>query len=114
MEQAGMGPLPPDEERLWVHYLENYALPYNRKIVELIEDNVHLIDADGFPESFRDFLDYATGFELLHRQYKDLGREYGFHHTFSYPKQFTRDIMSKLSELKRRQHEMMEKTRDAT
>ncbi len=56
------------EEKIWVHMLENFFLPNNRRIVNLILQNVDLLESNVFPNSFLHFIDYAVGFELLHKQ----------------------------------------------
>lgn len=99
--------LPPDEERLWVHYLENYFLPNNRKIVNLVTEHVHLWAGETVPPSFLAFLDYAVGFESLHRQYHDLEREYGFRYVSNFPEEFRKDIVETVSRLKKLQADLM-------
>lgn len=89
-----------DEEPQWVHYLENYFLPNNRRIINLLVNNVHLWEGKVVPTSFLRFLDYAIGFEALHKQYRDLGREYGFHWIEGFPKEFRTEIIATVSELK--------------
>jgi len=104
---AGGSPLPKDEERVWIHHLENYFLPNNRKIVDLIRGNVHLLHGVEFPKSWLAFLDYAIGYELFHRQYRDLGSKYGFHCPENFPKEFQQDIVRSVSSLKKKQWELV-------
>lgn len=92
--------LEPDEEKLWVHFLENYFLPNNRKIIDLITNNVHLWTGNSVPPSYLKFLDYAIGFESLHKQFKDLDREYGFHFIESFPQEFRNQIVDTVTRLK--------------
>lgn len=103
----GGSSLPKDEERVWVHYLENYLLTNNRKIVDLIRANAHLLQGVEFPNSWLAFLDYAIGYELFHKQYHDLGIEYGFHYTGNFPKEFQQDIVRTVSSLKKIQWDLV-------
>jgi hypothetical protein len=96
-----------EEEKIWVHALENYFLANNRRIVELITQNVDLLEGYRFPESYLRFIDYAVGLEILHKQYHDLGIAYGFRYTENFPAEFQRDVVTMVSRLKKRQWEFV-------
>jgi len=100
-------PLSKYEERIWVHYLENYFLPNNRKIIDLIQRNVHLLQGVKFPKSWITFIDYAMGYEIYHKQYKDLGAEYGFCYIENFPTDFRQDVVEMVSSLKKKQKELV-------
>lgn len=99
----GGNPLSEEEQKIWLHYLENYYLPNNRKIVEVIKSNIHLLQGTSLPKSFINFIDYTVAFEASHKQYKDLGRLYGFHSKMNFPVDFQKQIINEISELKKQQ-----------
>lgn len=92
-------PLPQEDENIWIHYLENYVLPNNRSILNILQNKMHLFVGETYPESFRIWIDYALGYEIFHKQYKDIGREYGFHSCMNFPDQFRTDIINSVSQL---------------
>jgi hypothetical protein len=82
-----------------VHYLENYVLPNNRAILDILQTKMNLFVGETYPESFRHWMDHALGYEFFHKQYRDLGREYGFHSCMNFPKGFQTDILNAISQL---------------
>lgn len=96
-----------DELKIWTHYLENFLIPNNRLILNTIENNVHLIQGVRFPEEYLDWIDHAIGYELLHKQYLDIGKEYGFYSIINFPKEFRESIVNSISQLKKRQQELV-------
>jgi len=96
-----------EEEKIWVHALENYFLPNNRRIVDIIINNVDLLEGYRFPDSYLRFIDYTVGLEMLHKQYQDLGIPYGFRYKENFPVEFERDIISIVSRLKKSQWELV-------
>ncbi|WJJ95304.1 hypothetical protein [Algibacter luteus] len=104
-------PLSNEEEKLWLYYTENYFLPNNRKIVDLIKSNTHYLIGNEFPEIFKVYIDYAIGWELLHDQYLKIGREYDLHARENFPLGFQKRIIKDFSELKTRQWELVSENR---
>lgn len=101
-------PLTPREEKIWVHMLEKFFFPNNRRIINLILQNVDLIEGNRFPNSFLHFIDYAVGFELLHKQYLDLNIPYGFHYIENFPQEFQKEIILVTSKLKQYQWNLVD------
>jgi hypothetical protein len=96
---VGNKPLTDEEKKIWVHYLENYVIPNNREILDILQTKIHLFVGETYPESFRHWIDHALGYELFHKQYKDIGREYGFHSCMNFPSRFQTDIVNAISQL---------------
>ncbi len=108
---VGSIPLTDEEKNIWVHYLENYYLPNNRKIVEIIKEKIHLLVGDELPKSFLSFIDYAVAFEAAHKQFNDLGKQYGFHSKTNFPIQFKSEINQEVKFLKKKQWALMKNGR---
>jgi len=100
---------PLDEEgvRIWVHYLENYLIPNNRKILSILQNKMHLYRGLEYPNCFRDWVDYALGYEALHSQYRGWGREYGFVSVRNFPTEFLEHIVETMSDLMREQRSVV-------
>jgi hypothetical protein len=100
-------PLTDDERKLWLFYVENYFIPNNRKIVNLIKNNSHLLNGFSFPKTFLSFIDYSVGWELLHEQYKKLNIDYPLHYPENFPREFKTEIVGMVSKLKKQQWELV-------
>ena len=96
-----------DEQEIWVHYLENYLIPNNRKIIDILINKIHLLQGYSFPSIYREWIDHALGYEVLHKQYKDVGRKYGFHSISNFPSEFRTEIVNTMSQLKKKQFEIV-------
>lgn len=68
--QSKLSDLPQYEQKIWMHFVDNYILPTNKRIVEIIEGNQHLIYNSIIPPSFNTYLEYALGWEMLDNQKK--------------------------------------------
>jgi hypothetical protein len=95
------------EFETWSHYLENYLIPNNRKIINILKDKIHLVQGDSFPSIFREWIDYALGYELYHKQFKDIGREYSFRSISNFPLEFRAEIINIMSQLRKKQFEIV-------
>jgi hypothetical protein len=103
----GGNPLTEEEQKIWILFLETYFLPNNRKIIDILTKKVHLLQGYQYPKSFLAFLDYAIGFEALHKQYLNLGKEYGFHQKINFPIEFREEVIKVMSSLKKKQWEIV-------
>ena len=60
-QQWELSELPEGEQKIWVHYVDNYLLPIHRKILDIISENQHLIYKSEIPTCFETFREYAFG-----------------------------------------------------
>jgi hypothetical protein len=101
--EAG-GELTKSEFKIWSHYLENYLIPNNRQILNIMKNNFHLTTGYTFKQEYLKWIDYAIGYELQHKQYLDIGKSYGFHSIYNFPIEFRTSIINTMSQLKMAQH----------
>lgn len=97
-----------EEKRIWIHFVDTYKLPLNKRIIEIVRANRHLIYNSEIPTCFNVFLDYTLGWELLDNQKKkDVPNHYDYHYEFSFPKEFSYYINNTLTLLTTRQKELV-------
>ena len=94
---------------------EKYIFPLNREMSRLIISKRHLFDAEGLPQSFHDFLEYAAEYECLHELWKATGIESDKGYKGSVfpakeqPKSFKGDVLDKLANLRSQQQQVIQK-----
>jgi len=71
----GDTPLPEDELKIWLFWVENDFLPRNRKIRDLLESNTHLIEGHEMPQSYLDFIDHESSWRNQTSQMETRGGE---------------------------------------
>lgn len=108
--QDKLSDLADDEQKIWVHFVNNYKIPIDNSIVEILRTNRHLIfEAEQNEYIINTFLDYAVGWELLDNQKREnVPNYYEYYYCFNFPKQFTSHINSTLKYLQKRQQELMD------
>ena len=67
-EGMGFYDLSENEQKIWKHYVDNYAIPNQMRIVDIMRGNLHLVYKSEIPACYRKFLDYALGLDLLDKQ----------------------------------------------
>jgi hypothetical protein len=88
------------ESEVWRYFVEQYFLPLNLQMAELIRSKVHLIDTDQIPESFLQFLKHQSQFDCLHILWKDLSIASDEIGGRGWPTHFEQDVQSTLSKLR--------------
>lgn len=90
------------ERHLRIHdYItDNYLIPLNNKVIDIIENNAHLIDEAKFPESYLKFVEHIYEFEVRHRLYTDHDLKELITDQKTFPENFDSDIKSKLESLR--------------
>ncbi len=107
-QQWKLSDLSLDEQKVWIHYVDNYLLPIQRKILNIIAKDQHLIYKSEVPICFETFREYALGWELLDNQKRQgVPNYYEYYYSYNYPKAFTDYINSTLSTLWKIQIELM-------
>lgn len=92
--------LSPDEQLIWKHFIDEYKIPLQRKIVEIMQNNAHLAVHGEHDVFVTKFLDYALGWELLDSQKRNnVPNFYEYYYSYSYPKEFNNYIYSTLNAL---------------
>lgn len=100
--------LPEEEQKIWVHFIENYSLPIQEKILDIIQKNQHLVYKSTVPECFHLYMNYVLGWRLLHAQMKNnVPNEYEYYYEYNYPVEFNTYIEKTLLLLQKRQDELI-------
>lgn len=98
---------PRDEEggKVIRFFREHYYLPLNQQMVELIRTKVYLLDSDGIPKSFNDFIRHAAQLDCFHQLWKEADiRTHGIK-PIEYPPEFKSDVEENLNRLRREYNE---------
>jgi hypothetical protein len=98
---------PKDEEggRVVRFFRENYYLPLNKQMIELIRTKVYLLNSDAIPDSFTKFIRHAAQLDSFHGLWKESNiRTHGIK-PIEYPLDFRSDVEAILNELRREYNE---------
>lgn len=92
--------LEPNDQLIWKHFVDNYKIPMQNRIIEIMRDNAHL-SIHGEHDIYVDkFLDYALGLELLDSQRREnVPNYYEYYYSFNYPIEFNNYIHNTLEQL---------------
>lgn len=95
------------EQKIWSHFIDTYKIPINNKIVDIIRNNRHLIYNSEIPDSYKLYLDYTLGWELLDNQKRNgVPNFYEYRYIYNFPIEFSDYIHKTLSLLLKRQSEL--------
>jgi hypothetical protein len=87
----------------WRFFVEQYFVPVNAKIRDLIRSNMHLLEAGILPESFEAFFLHEVQLEALHRLWKEKGVDTSrTAPSLGWPMGFESDVQTTLDELRLR------------
>ena len=81
-----------DELKTWLFWVENSFLPSSKKIGDLLESKVHLIEGNRLPDSYKELVMHFSSWEIRHQRWKKEKVEYSWHSSVSYPQQFSVDV----------------------
>jgi hypothetical protein len=90
-------------EKHWLihdYITDNYLIPLNNKVIDIIENNAHLIDEAKFPESFLKFVEHIYEFEVRHKLFTDYDLKELITDQKTFPENFDSDIKQKLENLR--------------
>ena len=100
--------LPEQEQEIWKHYMNEYKIPNQNKIVSILRNNIHLIYNSEIPTCYNQFLDYACGLDLLNNQKNhSVQNYYEYHYCYNYPIEFDNYIKNTLNILLTKQAELI-------
>ena len=98
--QWKLSDLPQNEQLIWKHYVDEYLLPIQEEILDVISQNQHLIYNSEVPQCFESFQEYALGWKLLDSQKRNsVPNYYEYYYSYNYPKKFTTYINGTLKQL---------------
>lgn len=88
------------EQLIWEHFVDEYKIPMQRQIIEIMRNNAHLA-IHGEHDIYVDkFLDYVLGWELLDSQRrKGVPNYYEYYYSYNYPTDFNKYIHNTLENL---------------
>ena len=96
----GDEPLPEDEQKMWLFWIENSLMPKNEKIRQLLMSKTHLIDGSRFPDSYVTFLDHHNSWTINHLRWKEEGIPYRWRSKIDWPKPFDREVLDTFKKFK--------------
>jgi hypothetical protein len=95
-------PLPPDELKTWMFWLEQSFLPRNQEIRRLLSAKTHLIEGSSMPRSFVTFLEHYSSWDIRHWRWTAEQVEYSWHSSINWPTDFSNDVLETFRLLKDR------------
>ena len=108
-EQQKITDLPEHEQKIWIHFIDTYSIPSRMKIIEIFQNNHHLMYQSEIPECIRPYMEYVLGWELLDNQKKNgVPNYYEYYYSYNYPIEFNYYIEKTLALLLQRQKELIQ------
>lgn len=90
------------EIKKWIYWAENYFIPRNREIQELLSQQSHLIEGDRLPQGFQDFARHHASWTLEMKRWREKGVGDGLFSRHSWPVEFSKEVESTFQRLKQR------------
>jgi hypothetical protein len=91
----------------WRFWAENDFRPRNMKIKDLLLKHPHLIEGGEMPQSYVDFLNHHSAWELDHLRWEQEQIEYEWHARVNWPTQFESDIVATYQALQKRRASLL-------
>jgi hypothetical protein len=91
-----------EEVRKWIYWSENYFIPRNERIQDLLSHRSHLIEGDRIPLSFLEFIDHHSSWTLEMKRWKETGVREGLYSRRHWPIRFADEVVATFNLLKRR------------
>jgi hypothetical protein len=91
------------------YFDENYFIPLNIERANLIIKHYHLLETDELLPSFRDFLEHATNYEVLHKLWAERGISSDEIKGEDWPIDFEGDVRASLNQLKDRYNKLYQR-----
>lgn|SRR3989442_6092198 len=112
--KASRCPARQEETVMWRYFVEEYFLPLNKEMADLIRSKIYLIDTDHIPESFLQFLEHQSQFDCLHRLWKDLTISSDEIGGRGWPTNFNQDVENTLSKLRLEYRQYVQRIKEAS
>ncbi|HEY0152041.1 MAG TPA: hypothetical protein VGB92_08595 [Longimicrobium sp.] len=94
-----------DAKKIWYFFVEEYFLPSNSEIRNLVLSRMHLFEGGTIPASIQQFFEHATQFECLHRLWREKNVTIPGMHGAEWPPDLEADIDGTLRKLQLRYQE---------
>lgn len=105
--------LTPDEQLIWKHFIDNYKIPMQRRIIEIMRDNAHLAIHGEHDVYVDQFVDYVLGWELLDSQKREgVPNHYEYYYSSNYPGCFNKYINETLANLLREKETLIGESKE--
>jgi hypothetical protein len=91
-----------EELKTWLFWVDNYFLPKNERVKELLMAKTHLIEGEEMPSSYLSFLEHHNSWNVNHMRWKKEGVKYSWHSKINAPREFEEEIISTFKRLKGR------------
>lgn len=82
------------------YFVENYYLPINKQISDLMQTKIYLLETDGIPDSFKQFIRHQAQYESLHSLWKHRGVQSEGISAEPHPPQLEQDLTESLERLR--------------
>lgn len=104
--------LTPENQKIWIHFIDNYQIPIHNEILKIMFENSHL-SLNNSEHCIYEFKDYVIGTNLLNKQYNDnIPNFYEYSYSRNYPKNFNKHIEETLKKLENQRAELIKKLND--
>jgi hypothetical protein len=103
----GDEPLPEDELRVRLFWVNNDLMPRNAAIQQLLSTKTHLISQGDLPASYLAFLNHYNSWRVTHERWKNENVPYSWHSKVNWPSEFDEDILRTFRELIRTHAELI-------
>jgi hypothetical protein len=103
-------------DKIYSYFTENYFLPNNAKIVNLLHTKLALIDTDKVPKSFDEFLKHQAEYECTYHATKLVNYQQKFFIDYidqEWPMQFEEDVEKLLKSVEKRYNDYLKRFREA-
>jgi len=90
------------ESEIWHFFVEEYFLPVNARIRDLMGSKMHLFEAGVLPKSFNAFFQHEVQFEALHRLWRGKGIDSPGVPSLGWPMEFEGEVNTILDALRLR------------
>lgn len=91
----------------WMFWVENYFMPRNEKVRDLLMAKTHLIIGERIPESYLAFLDHHNSWAINHMRWKKEHVEYSWRSKVNWPFEFEEDVVASFGRLKALHDELL-------
>ncbi|UKY50807.1 hypothetical protein [Streptomyces inhibens] len=93
-------PLSPEEQELWLFWVDREFMPRNEAIQDLLSSKTHLIAGHQMPDSYMAFIDHYNSWRVTHLRWKEKGVPYSWHSKVNWPQSFETDVITTYERLK--------------
>ncbi|MET7696332.1 hypothetical protein [Streptomyces sp. NPDC005485] len=93
-------PLSPEDQELWLFWVDHAFMPRNEAIQNLLSAKTHLIVGDRMPDSYLAFIDHYNSWRVSHLRWKEEGVPYSWRSKANWPNSFETEVIESYGRLK--------------